>query len=108
MYGTMAYGVSRRTGEIGIRMALGAGKGTVLWMVLRETLILVAGGIAIGAPAALVSGRIVESYLFGLRPVDPVSTATAALLLVFVGALAGYLPARRAARVHPMVALRYE
>jgi predicted permease len=108
MYGTMAYAVSRRTGELGIRMALGAGKGTVLWMVLSETLILVAGGIAIGAPAALVSGRIVASYLFGLRPADPVSTATAALLLVFVGALAGYLPARKAARVDPMVALRYE
>jgi len=108
LYGVMAYGVARRTNEIGLRMALGAERQNVLWMLLRETLWLMAGGIGIGLPLALAACRLVSSMLFGLKPADPLTIATAILILVAVAALAGYLPARRASRVDPMVALRYE
>jgi predicted permease len=108
IYGLMSYVVSRRTNEIGIRMALGAARANVRWLVLREVLILVAIGIAIGAPAALLSSRLVASMLFGLHANDPFSMLAAVLVMLLIAALAGYLPARRASRVDPMVALRYE
>jgi predicted permease len=108
LYGVMAYRVARRTNEMGIRMALGARSSDVLWMVLREALFLVLAGIAIGIPAAIGAGHLISSLLFGLTPSDPVTISLATLLLVAVAVLAGYLPARRASRVDPMVALRYE
>ena len=108
LYGVMSYAIARRTNEIGIRMALGARPGTVLAMVLRETLLLVGLGLAIGLPAALVLTRLISSRLFGLKPWDPVSVGIATVVLVGVAALAGYLPARRAAGLNPVTALRYE
>jgi ABC-type antimicrobial peptide transport system permease subunit len=108
LYGLMAYNVARRTRDIGIRMALGAEPENVLWQVLRETLVLVLIGIAIGVPAAVAGTRLVRSMLFGLGFADPVVVVLAAALLALVAALAGFLPARRASRVDPMVALRYE
>jgi predicted permease len=108
LYGLMAYAVARRTNEIGLRMALGAERAHVLWMVLRETLWLMAAGVCIGLPLALAASRLVASMLFGLKSTDPVTITTATLIMVAVAALAGYLPARRASRVDPMLALRYE
>jgi len=108
LYGTMAHAVVRRTNEIGVRMALGAERRDIIWMVLRETLILVVIGMAIGVPAALGAARLISSQLFGLNPSDPVTLLIAIVLLTLVAALAGYLPARRASRVDPLVALRYE
>ena len=108
LYGVMAHGVSRRTNEIGIRMALGARGGNIAWMVLRETLYLVLAGLLIGVPAALLGARLIASQLFGLSATDPLTLITAAIILTLVALLAGYLPARRAARVNPLNALRYE
>jgi predicted permease len=108
LYGVMAYMVARRTSEMGIRMALGARSRDVLRSVLREGLFLVLAGIAVGIPAAIGAGHLISSMLFGLTPSDPVTISLATLLLVAVAVLAGYLPARRASRVDPMVALRYE
>jgi predicted permease len=108
LFGLMSYSVTRRTNEIGIRMALGAQRQSVLQMVMRESLILVAVGIAIGVIAALASGRFVASLLFGLTPTDTTTSAVAIALMLCVSAFAGYLPARRAARVDPMTALRHE
>ncbi|MGO8732332.1 MAG: ADOP family duplicated permease [Terriglobia bacterium] len=108
IYGLMSYAVTRRTNEIGIRMALGAENSGVLWMVMRESLMLVAIGVAIGIPAALAASRLVSSVLYGLKATDPITIAMSALVMIAVAALAGYLPARRAARVDPMVALRHE
>jgi ABC-type antimicrobial peptide transport system permease subunit len=108
LYGIMAYAVARRTTEIGIRMALGAKRSTVQWMVLRDTFLLVVIGIAIGIPAALSLTRFAKSLLYGVEANDPLTIACAALLMVLIAAAAGYLPARRASRVDPMIALRYE
>ena len=108
IYGLMSYVVSRRTNEIGVRMALGAKPVNVLWLVMRESLWLVAVGTAIGVPVALASQRLVASMLFGLRPNEPVTLLGGVGLLLLVAALAGYLPARRASRIDPMVSLRYE
>ena len=108
IYAVISYSVEQRTHEIGIRMALGAGRANVLWLVAREVLVLVGLGIAVGVPITLVGSRVISSLLYGLSPADPVSMAGAATLLVVFAALAGYLPARRAANVDPMVALRYE
>lgn len=108
LYGVMAFVVARRTKEIGLRMALGAEQGSVLWLVIREVLLLVAIGLAIGIPAALLAGRFVASQLYGVEPVDFAAVAIAIALLLFVSALAGFLPARRAASIDPMIALRYE
>jgi len=108
LYGVMAYAVTRRTREIGIRMALGAQTTSVLWLTLRETLLLALIGIAIGLPAALVSSRLTKELLFELTPTDPLTITVATLVMIFIAALAGYLPARRAARVDPLVALRHD
>jgi predicted permease len=108
IYGLMSYMVMRRTNEIGVRMTLGADRSHVLWLVMREILFLVAAGIAIGVPVTLAGNRLISSMLFGLRATDPMSLITAVGLLIVVAALAGYLPARRASLVDPMVALRHE
>ncbi len=108
VYGVMAFAVTRRTREIGIRMALGANRSEIVGMVLRETLALVAIGVALGVMAALEASRLVATFLFGLKPNDPLTIAVAALLMVAAAAFAGYVPARRASHVDPMVALRYE
>ena len=108
LYGVMAHGVARRTNEIGIRMALGARGGNIAWMVLRETLYLVLAGLLIGVPAALLGARLISTQLFGMSPADPITLVAAALILTLVALLAGYLPARRASRVNPLTALRYE
>ena len=108
LYGVMAHGVARRTNEIGIRMALGARGGNIAWMVLRETLYLVLAGLVIGVPAALVGAKLISAQLFGLKPTDPLTLVSAAVVLTIVALLAGYLPARRASRVNPLSALRYE
>ncbi|HYL77110.1 MAG TPA: ABC transporter permease [Bryobacteraceae bacterium] len=112
LYGLMAFAVVRRSGEIGIRMAIGAQRRDVLWMVLRDTLALVGVGIAIGVPVALVAMRLASSrisgLLFGLSSGDPVAIGVAVVVMAMAAAVAGYLPARRAARVDPMVVLRNE
>ena len=108
LYGVMAHAVTRRYREIGIRMALGAKSGSVLWLVLRDTALMIGIGACIGLPAALALTRFVSSFLYGLTPQDPLSIAIATAGLIAVTALAGYLPARRATTVDPMVALRYE
>jgi predicted permease len=108
LYGTMSYTVARRTGEIGIRMALGAQRGTVVWMVLRDVVILAAMGLAISVPAALGGAKLVESLLFGVKPNDPRTLAAAAAILLSAALLAGYLPARKASRIDPMTAVRHE
>ena len=108
LYGVMSYSVTGRTREIGVRMALGAQSGDVRRMVLREAVLLVALGVALGIPAALLGSRALASMLFGLTPSDPASMATAVAILALVAAIAAYIPARRATKVDPMVALRYE
>lgn len=108
LYGVMSYGVARRTNEIGIRMALGAHGRSVLWLVLREALTLVLIGLVVGVLVSLAVTKTAASLLYELKPNDPLTIAFATLLLAVVAALAGYLPARRASRVDPMVALRDE
>ena len=108
LYGIMAYTVARRTRDIGIRMALGAQPSSVLWLILRETLLLVLIGVVVGLPLALGGTHLIKSMLFGLGIVDPLAMIVPAITLAVVAALAGFLPARRAMRVDPMVALRYE
>src|SRR5262245_58389366 len=108
LYGVMANAVARRTREIGVRMALGARARNVLWLVLRETLFLVAIGIAIGLPVALAANRVIKGFLFGLSANDPLTIALAVSLMLAVAALAGYLPARRATKVDPTMVLRQE
>ena len=112
LYGVMSCNVARRTSEIGIRLALGAGRANILWIVLRECLLLVSLGIAIGAPVALAAGRLAASeisgLLFGLSATDASTILLAALALTGVAMLAVYLPARRAMKVDPIVSLRYE
>jgi ABC-type antimicrobial peptide transport system permease subunit len=108
LYGVMAYTVARRTREIGIRMALGAGRAMVVWLVMREVLTLAAFGIVIGMPAAWLLSRLVETQLYGIRPADPAVMLLAAVGIVSVAAVSGYLPARRATAIDPMHALRWE
>jgi predicted permease len=108
LYGTMSYRVSRRTSEIGIRMALGAQRKNVLWMVMRECLFLVTVGLCVGLPLVLATTRLIAHQLFKLSPVDPPTVALAIFFLTAVSATAGFVAARRAQRVDPIVALRYE
>jgi len=108
LYGVMSYGVAGRTAEIGLRMALGARHRDVTWLVLREALALALLGAAIGLPAGLLGARAISSLLFGLGAADPMTLGAATTLLLAVAGLAGYLPARRAARVDPLIALRCE
>lgn len=107
LYAAVSYGVARRTAEIGVRMALGAQRGRIVWMVLRGVLLLGAAGLVIGVPVALAASRLVESLLFGLEPTDPLALAGAVGMLLVV-AVAAYVPARRAARIDPVTALRQE
>jgi predicted permease len=108
LYGVMAYMVARRTREIGIRMALGAGQSSVVWMVMRETLALAAVGVAIGLGGAFAVTRLIQAQLFGVAPTDLLTMAAAAAGIAAVAALAGYVPARRATGIDPMLALRWE
>ncbi len=108
VYGLLAFSVARRTNEIGIRMALGASRGNVLTMVLAQGLKLIIIGIVVGLTGAFALTRFLESLLFGVRTTDPATFLIGAGLLIGVGALASYFPARRATRVDPMVALRWE
>jgi ABC-type antimicrobial peptide transport system permease subunit len=108
LYGLFAFAVMQRTSEIGLRVALGAPRGSVLWIILREALLLALLGVAVGIPAALAAGRLASGLLFQLKPADPPTMAAAAILLLSAAAVAAYLPARRASRVDPMVALRNE
>jgi len=108
LYGTTSYAVARRTSEIGIRMALGARRETVVWMVLRDVLILAIIGLAIGLPVALGASKVIQSLLFGVKPGDPWSLVAALTILLSAALAAAYLPAWKASKTHPMVALRYE
>ena len=108
LYGVMAYSVSRRTREFGVRIALGASRSTVLSMVLKEAVVLLAVGLALGLTASLATERLLQSALFGASSFDPTVLGLSALLVALTGLLAAYLPARRATKVDPMVALRYE
>ncbi len=108
LYGVMAYTVARRTREIGVRMALGAVQSDVIWLVMREVLILVGSGVVLGLVAAWGLSRVVGNQLYGITASDPITVAGAAGLLAGIALLAGYIPARRATRVNPVMALRYE
>jgi ABC-type antimicrobial peptide transport system permease subunit len=108
LYGVISYTVAGRTREIGVRMALGARRGDVMGLVLREGMVLVAIGLAVGIPLALAATRLLNSFLFGLNSTDPLSLIAVVLVLGMVAAIAGFIPARRASRINPMVALRYE
>jgi hypothetical protein len=108
LYGVMSYNVARRTSEIGLRMALGAARGKVVGMVMRDTAVLIAAGVAAGMAAALAATRLLAGQLFGLRADDPATIGAATLAMIAVALAAGFLPARRAADTDPMVALRHE
>jgi ABC-type antimicrobial peptide transport system permease subunit len=108
LYGTISYGVARRITELGLRMALGADRVSVAWLVVREAMTLVVIGAIIGLPLALAAGRSVLSLLYGVDPVDLVAYSQATLMLILVAALAAFLPAHRASRIDPMAALRSE
>jgi len=108
LYGTISYGVGRRRSEIAVRMALGARYSQVLWMIMRQALILAAAGVIVGVPLSLWAAQYVSSLLFELSPRDPMTIVVTAAMLIAVASLAGYLPARRAALVDPATALKQE
>jgi ABC-type antimicrobial peptide transport system permease subunit len=108
LYGTLAYRVSRRTSEIGVRMALGAQRQQVLWMILRESLLVSASAILAGVPVAIAGARLMRSMLFGVRPGDTISFLVALFGVILVALAASIIPARRAAALDPIVALHYE
>jgi putative ABC transport system permease protein len=108
IYSVMSYSVSRRTNEIGIRVALGASRGDVLLLIVRQALLLALTGSVMGIAGALSLSRLMASQLYGVRPTDPLTFITVAALLMVVSLVASYIPARRAMRIDPMNALRYE
>ena len=108
LYGTVAYGVGRRTREIGIRRALGAERRDILWLALRPPLLLVAEGAMVGGLLGFLGSRIVTHLLYDVRAADPLAFGLASVVLVFVSFVASWIPARRAARIEPAVALRHE
>ena len=108
LYGTVSHNVARRTGEIGIRMALGAQRRRIVWMVLREVSVLAAVGLAIGMGAALGTSGFVASFLYEVKPNDPVALTLAVTIFLSAALLAGYVPARKASRIDPMTAIRQE
>jgi len=108
IYGTLAYAIAGRTNEIGIRIALGARRASVVLMVMRDVLWMLAAGLVVGILAVLAAGRLIASLLFGLKPNDAATIVFSATLLIIVALAAGYLPARRASRVDPVTALRFE
>jgi len=108
LYGTVSYNVARRTGEIGIKMALGAQRAVLMRMVLREVFVLTAAGLAIGMVAALATSKYVESFVYGIKPNDPLALMAAVISLLAAALLAGYMPARKASRIDPMIAVRHE
>ena len=108
LYATMAYAVARRTSEIALRLALGARRGAVIWMMLRDVCVLAGVGLAIGASTAFASSRLIESFLFETKPNDPRAVMLAITILLTSALAAGYAPARRASRVDPLTALRHE
>ena len=108
LYGVMAFVVTRRTKEMGVRMALGAHPGSVIWLVMKEVLILLSIGLLIGVPSAFALGQLVSTQLYGIKASDPLIAGVTAAILIVVAALAGLIPARRASRIDPIIALRYE
>jgi ABC-type antimicrobial peptide transport system permease subunit len=108
LYGATTYSVARRTSEIGVRIALGARRGQVQWMILRQVAVLAGSGLLIGVPTALFTGRLLHSLLFGLTPTDPATLIAAAATMLAVVMIAGAVPARRAARIDPLRAIRTE
>jgi ABC-type antimicrobial peptide transport system permease subunit len=108
LYGLMAYNVTRRVREIGIRVALGAQRGVILWMVLREALVLAVVGVASGIACAIAAARWIASMLYGITPYDAATLVGVSFVLVMVAAVAAFLPAYRSARVDPMIALRQD
>jgi predicted permease len=108
LYGVMAFAVARRTKEMGVRMALGARRGSVVWLVMKEVLLLLSLGLAIGAPAAMALGKYISTQLYGIQPHDPRLAVMTLVVLFVVACTAGLIPARRASRIDPILALRYE
>jgi ABC-type antimicrobial peptide transport system permease subunit len=108
IYGTVSYSVSRRTSEIGIRMAVGAQWGRVLWMVLQDSLLLVAFGLGVGLPLGFLATRSIRNLLFGVGSTDPLALSASVFLILLLGSFAAFLPARRAAAMDPLTALRRE
>ena len=106
LYGSLAHAVARRTREIGVRLACGADPGKMIAMVLREAMIVTAIGLAVGLPLAIGVGKALRAFLFGVQPIDPVTLAASCMGLTTVALFAAYLPARRASRIDPIVALR--
>jgi ABC-type antimicrobial peptide transport system permease subunit len=108
LYGTVSYNVARRTGEIGIRMALGAQRARVVRTILAQVLVLASVGLIVGIPAAFGAAKLIESFLYGMKPNDPRALGAAVIILLGAAILAGYAPARRASRIDPVAALRHE
>ncbi len=108
LYGVMAFVVTRRTRELGLRMALGAQRASVIWLVMKETLFLLVIGLGIGVPSAMALGRYVSNQLYGIQTSDPWIAVSTIVVLAIVAAAAGMIPAHRASRIEPMLALRFE